>query len=953
MPMGIAKELEEISLHLASLAQELRVAFNEAFSGETADDSLNMLRQHMGKLLHMHLDELQCADLFAQIISYGLFAAHLQMPRNTPLGREQVISLFSDAVFPFRAMFAAITQSKLHEQIESAIEKIIQLLNCGGRDEIAQALEKYTRLADVLMYWYELFLAAYDPQQRSTRGVYYTPTPVVSYIVGSVDALLKRDFAIEHGLADRATSTISVEDKDGQHSVDIARIQLLDPAVGTGAFVHGLIDYMDASCGNDAQQWPDAAPHTCLPQLTGFELLPIPYFVAQINLLMHVARPGCALSNRMKLDLHRANTLEAYVDAARLPLAHMLTGVRSASDRGNTAAPIMVILGNPPYAGHSSNNGAWISELLHNAEGNYFTIDGERLAERNSKWLNDDYVKFIRLAQEYVARVGSGIVAFVTNHGYLDNPTFRGMRRSLMQTFDELYLLDLHGNSKKKERAPDGSKDENVFDIQQGVAIGIFVKRGLPYHTAAVYHADVWGPRESYQEEGRNSKRGKFTWLAEHDVTTTAWTRFEPVAPIYLLVPRDDRLRAEYERGWRIDQIMETYSLGVLTKRDALVVGFDQAEVYRNMQKFTDETLSDSEIAAHFRLPWRDKDRWDLLRARAAMSYGLDGGAITGIAYRPFDVRAVYYDERLIARMNTRLMQHMRRANRALVIGRQGAATGAASWDVAFVTNMLVDQNIFRRGGGTVFPLYLYRDGDEQETAPPNNQRATSSIRHPNLAPAFIEALVRQLDMSYISDGKGDLRETFGPEDVFNYMYAVFFSPNYRTRYAPLLKHDFPRLPLPSHAAQFRALCLLGDRLAGLHLLVQSEQYPDGFPRHSAPGRDKSAPTPSPSNLRHSAFTGAEDNMIEHVEYEEQVNEGQVCQGRIYINQKQYFADVPQEVWAFHIGGYAVCHKWLHDRKGRMLSQEEIRRYQQLVAAVTETLAIMKEIDSIVAYTPC
>jgi predicted helicase len=940
IPMRVSKEFEEIIIQLASLTHHLRAAFAEALSGEARDGILLQLPYDLSQMLHCDLDAAQCVDIFAQMLTYGLFATRLRLPYATPLTRSMAVAMISDTIPPLHTMFSTMVQSELYEQFMPAIDQMIDLLNHMDSIALLQANESLAQSEDMLMHCYEQFLTAYNARERNLRGVFYTPAPVVSYIVSSVDALLKRDFAVARGLADNVTATLTVENGADQHCLKISRIQLLDPAAGTGAFLHALLDHMHASFKGNEQSWLDAVAQHRLPHLTSFELLPIPYLIAQMNLCMHLARFGCDQSRFPLLHLQRGNTLEERLDSARFPLAHLLTGECTGSD---AAAPIMVIMGNPPYAGHSINNGTWIAELLHNAEDNYFTVDEEPLAEHNSKWLNDDYVKFVRFAQEYVRRVGCGIVAFVTNHGYLDNPTFRGMRLSLMRTFDELYLLDLHGNIKKKERTPDGSKDENVFDIQQGVAIGIFVKQRLPYSPlsvpsvrpgCAVYHADLWGPRVSCQKGDHSANGGKFSWLASHDVTTTAWTRLEPVAPLYLFVPRNDKLRAEYEQGWRIDQIMETFSLGILTKRDSLVIGFDREEVYRNIQAFADSMLSDSACAAQFGLPLRDKDRWNLAKARVSLSHDINESLITSIAYRPFDERAIYYDARLVARMNTRVMRHLKYANRALVLGRQGAATGSTTWDVAFVTTMLPDQNIFRRGGGSIFPLYLYADdeGDQQQGGRPNSSLTSSPVRRPNLSNAFIAALSKCLNQRFIADSTGDLRETFGPDDVFNYIYAVLFSPDYRSRYASFLKSDFPRLPLPVSQAQFRTLCQLGARLVRLHTLEKC----------GGAGRSMSS------------FPISGNNVVERVIFVEAATipyaGEQTYHGSVYINRTQYFTHVPLDVWTFHVGGYPVCHKWLHDRKGRVLSQLEIRQFQRMIATLVETIAIMKEIQSVVAY---
>ena len=847
----------QLIARVASLAHQLRDAIMQTWPG--ADGTADLRR------LLPDMTSEQRADTIAQLACCMLFAACSQRNADVPFTRTDLVEYVPLTHPLLHTVFCYLARSDLDERVTRVVDRLIETLENVDFNVLNDCFTS----RDIPSRFYETFLAIYDAPLREQRGVYYTSEPVVSYIVRSVDHLLKSDFALPDGLADAAS-------------------HVFDPAIGTGAFLRGLIAHIHDNFKGAAGQWQDYVARNLLPRLSGYELLETPYAIAHLQLALQLMETGYEQCGDECMHLSLANALE--------------------DDYGVAQSPILVIIGNPPYSGHSANNGAWISGLLHSKENSYFEIDGQPLGERNIKWLNDDYVKFIRFAQWRIERTGYGLLAFVTNHGYLDNPTFRAMRRSLMQSFDAIYVLDLHGNSKKNERAPDGTKDENVFDIQQGVAIGIFVKRAI--HLAGqkrqviVRHADLWGPRAD-----------KYHWLSTHDSATTPWAAVEPVKPFYLFVPRDDERRAEYERGWPITAIMPVNSLGVLTKRDALVVGFNQQELLQKIALFADPAIADAECAAQFGVPLRDNDKWDLARARTAMRGSVSAAAVRPIAYRPLDTRTVYYDEALVARRNTRVMQHLAQPNRALVLGRQGAATGADTWDVLFAVATMADQNIFRRGGGTVFPLYLYPVAISHTLIDDTPYPGTPGGRRPNLSPAFIDAMSMMLKMRFVPDGKGDLHATFGPEDVFDYLFAVLHAPTYRARYADFLKIDFPRVPLPESADLFRALCPLGARLVSLHLLEQ------------------------PGNAR-PAYPIAGDNSVDRAAYQ---------RGRVSINAAQYFDDVPPDVWAYHIGGYQLCHKWLKDRKGRTLSYGDIQHYRRIIATIAETITVIAHITTLLS----
>ena len=690
--------------------------------------------------------------------------------------------------------------------------------------------------------------------------------------------------------------------------------------------------------------WSGYVREHLLPRLFGFELLMAPYAVAHLKLGMQLAALDLPVEERSdwaydfesdeRLGLYLTNTLEQALVRSKLLLGSFI------SDEANEAAkvkqnyPVMVVIGNPPYSGHSANKGEWVTDLLHGDDGrrakkggNYFEVDGKPLGERNPKWLNDDYVKFIRFAQWRIEQTGYGILAFITNHGYLDNPTFRGMRQSLMQSFDDIYVLDLHGNSKKKERSPDGSKDENVFDIQQGVAIGIFVKRQGKVEasqTTTVRHAHLWGPREVYEKVGQVQRLagGKYCWLAEKDLTSTEWTKLKPLSPFYLFTPQDTNLRLEYEQGWKVTEMMPINVLGFQTHRDHFAIDFDRVDLHSRIDEMRDKYTSDDEYAEKYNLT--NSSSWQVSEARRILRLDVDWqNHFTRCLYRPFDWRHCYFSNVAMDRPRRELQQHMLRPNFSLNVTRQ---TKADWWRHALVANSPTPAIYTEiKDGSSVFPLYLYPDSNKKDALFDTTIPSTApGNRQPNLSPAFIADISKKLTMQFIPDGKGDLQQTFGPEDIFNYMYAVFHSPTYRARYAEFLKIDFPRLPLTSNTDLFRELCSLGERLVGLHLV---EKFGKALPKYPAKG----------------------NNLVEKVEYLEPKNQGDSAeQGRVYINKTQYFEGVPPEVWNFHVGGYQVCHKWLKDRKGRALSFEDIQHYQRIVAALAETIELMEQVDEVI-----
>ncbi|MFO0141729.1 MAG: type ISP restriction/modification enzyme, partial [Aphanizomenon sp.] len=810
---------------------------------------------------------------------------------------------------PFlRSIFGQIAGPDLDDRISWAVDNLARILQQTEMAEILKDFGKRTRREDPVVHFYETFLAEYDPKMRESRGVYYTPEPVVNYIVKSVDYILKHKFNISKGLAD--SKKIKVPNPKGEGTIETHQVLILDPAVGTGTFIHNVIDFIYDKFKSQKGMWSSYVSQHLLPRLFGFELLMAPYTVAHIKLVLQLQELGYDFSSEERLRIYLTNTLQ---EAFQIPPADgFMNRIRDEAEAAKDIkqdVPVMVILGNPPYSYESINTDPWIVGLVRD----YYQVDGKPLGERNPKGLLDDYVKFIRFAQHRVSETGYGIVALITNHGYLDNPTFRGMRQNLMQTFDEIYVLDLHGNSKKKEVCPDGSQDKNVFDIQQGVAISIFIKyEHSQQKLATVYHADLWGMREVY--ENKELVGGKYHWLAENDISSTEWRILKPEFEFYLFQPQNINLKSEYENFTKITDILLVNSLGVATARDNLTIQFNQDEIWETINKFID--LLPEDARSYFDLG-KDVRDWSInLAQKDIKNSGLSKSQIFPIMYRPFDQRFTYYtgnSSGFHCRPRSEVMNHIIKGkNLALATLRRPRNEIV---DNFFVSDQITDKCIISSlDNASIFPLYLYPTNTPTlfDSTPTN----APGERKPNLSPEFITQFSQKLDLEFISDGKGDKTKTFGPEDIFNYIYAIFHAPIYRQRYAEFLKIDFPRVPLTANAALFWELVIKGDKLVKYHLMKETGTEISTYP---IPGSD----------------------IVEQVKYHENHQQ-------IWINSQQYFDQVPQQIWNFYIGGYQVCQKWLKDRKGRQLNFDDINHYQNIISIISETIKIMENIDQII-----
>ena len=950
---------QALAVRMARLAHMIRDIIVAAFEHDKASDLLRGWRGAFATILIADLDQPEktgeFADMLAQTLAYGLFSARV-MDTSPGFTRQEAQHLIPKTNPFLRDFFYQVSGPQMDDEpFAGFVADLVALLADADMHSILAEFGKRTGQEDPIMHFYETFLAAYDPKLREMRGVYYTPTPVASYIVRSLDYLLRTRFKCAQGLAD--STQIEIDNpapapagKGGAKppkKIKVHRVLLLDPATGTATFPYAVIDHIRAGFmrNGNAGMWSGYVREHLLPRLFGFELLMASYAVAHFKLGLQLAgldlpdgqRAAWAydFAENERVGIYLTNTLEGPHEHTGLPLfTQFLARETDAANRVKQDLPVLAIFGNPPYSGHSANKGPWIDGLLKGQlpDGakvpSYYEVDGHPLGERQPKWLQDDYVKFIRWAQWRIERTGSGILAFITNHSYLDNPTFRGMRQALMHAFTDIYVLDLHGNAKRREVAPDGGKDENVFDIQQGVAIGIFVKEPGVAGPARVHHADLWGTRD-----------GKYAQLLADDVEMTPWRALSPQAPFYLFTPQNVDLLAEYQQGWKVTDIFPLNSVGIVTARDSLTIRWSGEDVWNTVRAFA--KVSVEEARQTYALG-EDAQSWKVCLAQDDICLdGPDQNKVIPILYRPFDTRFTYYTGRsrgFMARPLAETMRHMLDwGNVGLVMPRRIEVVGP--WTHALVADHVIDHVVLSlKTIDSLCPLYLgsaagIETGGQAAWLHTSPWPPDAHGRVPNLNPQFVADVEQRLGLKFAwGDASG---EGFTPEDVFHYIYAIFHAPTYRSRYAQFLKIDFPRVQLTSDLAVFWQLAALGRELVALHLLDAD----------AAPALLKPI----------TRFPVAGDGLVEkgHPRYD-------AAHRRVTISadnaktgkQGQYFADVPPEVWDFQVGGYQPCQKWLKDRAGRKLTYDDLTHYQRIVVALSETIRLMAEIDAAIPAWP-
>ncbi len=824
-----------------------------------SESSLVSQRNAFKQILLHDLTNHTFADMYAQTIAYGLFVARLNDTTLEDFSRQEARELISKNNPFLRQLFDYISGANLDDSLVWIVDDLVEIFRAVDLNKLLRNYGRTTQMSDPFLHFYETFLESYDKVNKEKRGVYYTPQPVVRFIVSAVDRILKNEFKLSHGLADdstiKHTRTLYYESKKVRGKVvdmpvtteeDIYKVQILDPATGTGTFLAETIRKIYSYFVNQQGIWSQYVDKALIPRLNGFEIMMTPYVMCHLKLDLLLQDTGYKTTSQTnRFNVYLTNALEKD-ETTKYPLFDWLSEEARYAGIIKSDKPIMVVLGNPPYSVSSCNKSDYIDEIME--------VYKQDLNERNIQPLSDDYIKFIRMGETYIEKNKEGVLAYISNNSFIDGVIHRQMRKHLMETFDKIYILDLHGNAKKKETAKDGSKDENVFDIQQGVSINIFIKTGMKQSNelAKVYHAELLGVREN-----------KFEYLNNNEFDTVEYKELEPVEPYYFFVPKDFNAQADYDKGFKIDELFVVNTSGVKTHHDDELV---------SMQPFDTETNRE-------------------------------------YCYRPFDKRYIDYDLSKVVRHRNSVMKHLIDKNSiSLCVCRQQSTYDFQHVLVSETVSDMCYISSQTKEGSYAFPLYLYDDDSEQKSFFDVN-------RKPNLKMDIVQTLETALGLSFTPE-KENTEGTFAPIDILDYIYGVLHSNKYRTKYKEFLKIDFPRIPYPASAGYFFKIAKLGKELREIHLM-ESKQVTEYITSYGVSG----------------------DNEVIKPEYKD---------NKVYINRTQYFDNVPEVAWNFYIGGYQPAQKWLKDRKGRILSYDEILHYQKIIKALVLTNDIMQQIDGII-----
>ncbi len=876
------KSPTKLAQMMAGKAKLMADVIEKSLNHDDEQGTRSQIKQQMlsfQQMLIHDIDNKAFSDIYAQTIAYGMFAARYHDSTLPTFSRMEAAELIPKSNPFLRKLFQDIAGFDLDLRLTWIVDELVNIFLASDVADIMKNFGKSTKQEDPVVHFYETFLGEYNPALRKARGVWYTPQPVVNFIVRAVDDILKTEFNLPQGLADTSKTKIKKKAftqtgtganskiKEVETEVEVHKVQILDVATGTGTFLAEVVKHIYKKFEGQQGIWSKYVRADLIPRLNGFELLMASYAMAHLKMDILLTETGYKPTDEQRFRIFLTNSLEeAHPDSQTL----FSSWLSDEADQANSIkrdTPVMVIIGNPPYSGESANKGEWIMNLMED----YKKEPGgkEKLKERNPKWINDDYVKFLRFGQHFIEKNGEGVLAFINPHGFLDNPTFRGMRWNLLKTYDKIYTIDLHGNSKKKEVCPDGSIDQNVFDIMQGVSINMFVKTGKKKkdELGRVFHYDSYGKRDF-----------KYEFLSNNSINTITYKELPNIAPNYFFVNKDFEAQSDYDKGIKLDELFNINNVGVATAKDAILINTSKDKLIKNVEDF----------------------------------YNINANTLLTkkIAYRPFDDRYIYYDTKIVERAREKIMfNFINGDNVGLALCKQ-FKTGE-NYVHAFISNKIIESSYVSNRTSEItstLPLYIYNLESTQQNLIENKNRIA------NFNGALINQIAIGLGLIFTNE-KEETPNTFAPIDLLDFIYAVLHSPSYREKYKEFLKIDFPRVPFPTDQESFWKLVKLGGELRKIHLLESPvvEKYITGYPEDG-------------------------NNVVTKPNYKN---------GHVYINEAQYFSNVPEVAWNFYIGGYQPAQKWLKDRKDRELSYEDILHYQKIIVALSETDRIMKEIDKI------
>jgi hypothetical protein len=912
----VVRTSEELAEELATLAKRIRARIRTILRMEDGFGEMRKLQRAFQKCLIHDLDDEGFADMFAQTVTYGLFSVSVRRTfpgEGTAVSKDDVPNLIFTSPFlkDMLGVFLGLKSRKGKIDFDDlGISDITDFLTSPDThiEVVLADFNNKTRGEDPVIHFYEHFLEAYNKKQKIQRGVFYTPQPVVSYIVRNVHELLQTEFGLADGLADITTWGEMVKKHPGlklppqtdEHneketiSPDEPFVQILDPATGTATFIVEVIEVIYSTLTAKWKErgrseleiqklWNDYVPKHLLPRVHAFELMMAPYAIAHMKVGLKLAETGYLFGSEERARIYLTNALEPKVKQLPSYGFEALAEEAEAVNNIKWYKRFTVVIGNPPYSSLSQNMSEWARGIVDF----YFHDETGRMSERgNRNQLQDDYVKFFRFGQLAINVAGTGVLGYISNSSYTRGPWFRGMRYQLMQEFDSISILDLHGSQAHTLDSTEG--DQNVFEITTPVAIDI-MRRHLPKrikkHTVA--YSDIHGSRNT-----------KYERLAEVSATNESQVALTPSKENqWRFVPHDNTNQEEWAKYIPIPEMFVNWGAGVLTNRNGLAVAETRNDVLKKARRFADLTISDAEIEAEY--GFSSNYQWTTGKARKEFSKSPVQDLATPYTFRPFDFLFIYWHRNLVYNMRGDKMEVFRNDPHqiALMFSRN---TKHPAYTNIYVTNRIADRHCLEEAN--VAPLYTSADSESLFAG-----HATE--RSCNLSKSFVSAFKANLN----TEGSA-----LSPEDIFHYAYGVFHSPGYRSRYAEFLKIDFPRLPLTGNLELFRALARLGGELTALHLL-------------ESPTLDKPI----------TEYIGGRSPVVEKPTWDKKT---------VWLDKAQTigFKGVREDVWNFHIGGYQVCEKWLKDRKGRNLSADDRNHYQKIIVALSETIRLMKEIDAVI-----
>lgn len=825
------KSSKRLAEMMAGKARLLSDVIEQALTSDETHNEDSTLKDQMNAFKEILIHDITpkgFADVYSQTIAYGMFAARLHDPTLPTFSRQEAAELIPKSNPFLRKLFGYIAGPDIDDRIKWIVDSLVDIFLACNVADILKNYGKSTKMEDPIIHFYETFLSEYDPKLRKARGVWYTPKPVVNFIVRAVDDILKTEFDLPQGLADTSKTKIKIDLQGKKVEQEVHKVQILDPATGTGTFLAEVVKHIHHKFKGQQGVWSNYVETHLLPRLNGFELLMASYAMAHLQMDLLLSETGFKPTREQRLKIYLTNSLEeSHPDTGTL-FANWLSSEANEANFIKRDTPVMCIVGNPPYASSSTNKGKWIESL---------TADYKKdLKEKSYNSLSDDYVKFIRYGQHYIDKNGSGVLAYISNNSFIDGLTHRQMRKHLLESFDKIYILDLHGNAKKKEVCLDGSADNNVFDIMQGVSINIFVKTGNKKKTelGKVFHYDLQGKRDF-----------KYDFLSEHSIKSLNWNNLEYSEPNYFFTNKNFADESLYEKGFSLDNFFKTKASGITTERDNITIHFDESNLQKIIYAFLNKETEEIRKSYNEKPDGRD---WKMHTAKQDVLRQV--GEIYPITYRPFDVRKTYYTGKSKGFMSyprNDIMKHLLKPNFALIFERQASV---GDFTNIFIGNCLVESHIL----GTMFskgitaPLYLYPETNGQQqmlsgfetlTALDADKQKETPTRTPNLNPEIVAQIAKQLGLAFVPEKtttNSPLRNTkgenspplegcpqdgvvFAPIDILDYIYAVLHSPTYREKYKEFLKIDFPKIPYPKDAATFWELVALGKQIREIHLL--------------------------------------------------------------------------------------------------------------------------------------